>query len=133
MLSHHEASLKIVFFDGECGLCHGVVRNLLRLDKKKQLKFASLKGETAKIYLNHQDLPCDTVVYVCEGRLLKKSDAILRILIDFKGVYLGFALLFLIPRWFRDFLYDLVARNRYRFCKGACSLHKLEQNVQFLP
>ena len=133
MLSHNDASLKIVFFDGDCGLCHVVVGNLLRLDKKKQLKFASLKGETAKSYLNHQDLSHPTVIYMCDGKVFKKSDAVLKLLTDFKGVYVGFALLFLMPRKFRDFLYDVVARNRYRFFKGECSLHKLEQNVQFLP
>jgi len=133
MSSHNEKNTKIVFFDGDCGLCQGMVSKLLFLDKKKQLKFAPLKGKTAKAYLTHQDLSCPTVVYVCAGTLFKKSDAVLRILIDLKGLYLVFNLFFLIPRWLRDFLYDLLAKHRYRFFKSGCDLYKPTQNTPFLP
>ena len=38
----------VLFFDGECGLCNGVVRILIRLDRTGRLHYAPLQGASAK-------------------------------------------------------------------------------------
>ena len=37
----------VIFFDGECPLCHGSVGFLLRRDRDGVLRFAPLRGDTA--------------------------------------------------------------------------------------
>lgn len=59
--------------------------------------------------------PLDTLMLLEGGRLTTKSTAIIRI-----AKYLGGAgslatVAFIVPRFIRDTLYDLVAKNRYRW------------------
>jgi hypothetical protein len=41
----------VLFFDGECGLCNGLVRILIRLDRPGRLHYAPLQGPSAQAYL----------------------------------------------------------------------------------
>ncbi len=43
--------MKIVFYDGECGVCNRFVFFLLERDHKDQLNFAPLQGPTAKLLI----------------------------------------------------------------------------------
>ena len=47
----------VLLFDGECGLCNGVVRFLLRQDTAARLHFAPLQSGPAQEYLRAQGLP----------------------------------------------------------------------------
>ncbi len=109
---------KIVLFDGACVLCNRSVDFLLKTDRKKRLKFASLQSDIAASMLKpiqNQPLTEDTIIFNDEGRLFIKSTAVLRI-----AGYLGFpystlAIFRLIPRSLRDGIYDWIARNRARW------------------
>src|SRR5512140_2976539 len=57
----------VLLFDGECGLCHRVVRLLLRLDREARLRFAPLQGPSAQAFLRTHGLPAadfDSLVFV---------------------------------------------------------------------
>jgi predicted DCC family thiol-disulfide oxidoreductase YuxK len=56
----------------------------------------------------------DSVVYFSGNRYFQKSDAILGLLNDLGGGWRFFGVLRLIPRRWRDYIYDIIARNRYR-------------------
>jgi len=109
---------KIVLFDGACVLCNRSVDFLLKTDRKKRLKFASLQSDIAAFILKpiqNQPLTEDTIIFIDEGRLFVKSTAVLRI-----AGYLGFpysaiAIFRIIPRPLRDGLYDFIARNRIKW------------------
>jgi len=105
----------IIFFDGVCVLCNGIVDHIIKYDKQKRLKFASLQGETAKIKLNNSYIrDLDSIVYLREGRFHTKSDAILYILRDIANFYALLFVFIIIPKFIRDFFYDLIARSRYK-------------------
>ena len=130
--------MKIVFFDGYCNLCNGLVNWLMRADKKKTLQFASLQGETAARRLlaaagAPRDL--DTVVYLRNGKQLERSSAALMILFDLGGAWVLAAPLLLVPKFLRDLAYALVARNRYRVFgkKDTCRLPTPEERERMLP
>ena len=122
---------RILFYDGDCGLCAQSVRFFLRIDRHKRIYFAPLQGETAQSYLpaNLRDAQClSTVVYQrsdSDGQsLLLRSDAVAHALNDVGGLwsYLGW-LLRLIPSSLRDWGYNLIAKNRLKFFpEGACAL-----------
>lgn len=102
---------KIVFYDGECGLCQRSISIINHWDKNKKLLFAPLNGETYKQLFNETN-DMSTVVFYVDGHLFMKSDAIIEIGRQLGGVKLSFLLLKLVPKFIRDFFYLLIARHR---------------------
>ena len=133
---------RILFYDGDCGLCAQSVRFFLRIDRQKRIYFAPLQGETAQSCLpaNLRDaLYLSTVVYLrndSDGQsLFLRSEAVARALIDVGSLwgFLGW-LLRLIPTPLRDWGYNLIAKNRLKlFLDGACALPTEQARERFLP
>lgn len=127
----------IVFFDGVCGLCRRVVRWIIRIDRQHVLDLAPLQGETAKRLLSPGYRELSTVVLWrgSEEEILVKSDAILSILSKLGWPAFVIAVLKICPRRLRDWIYQLVARYRYRlFGKhDTCERPSSEHAHRFLP
>ena len=133
---------RILFYDGDCGLCAQSVRFFLKIDRHKRICFAPLQGETAKGYLpaNLRDAQClSTVVYRRSNSngqsLFLRSEAVAHALIDVGGVWglLG-RFLRLIPTPLRDWAYNLIAKNRLKlFPDGACTLPTEQARERLLP
>ena len=113
----------VLFFDGECGLCHRVVRLLLRLDRRGALRFAPLQGPTAQGYLRAHRLPTedfDSLVFVPDWRrrdrpeFLLRTDGALAAALAAGGLGSVVAWARVLPGGWRDAGYRLVARWRYR-------------------
>ena len=133
---------RILFYDGDCGLCAQSVRFFLKIDRHKRICFAPLQGETAQGYLpaylrDAQSL--STVVYRCRDAdkrsLFLRSEAVASALIDVGGVWglLG-RFLRLIPTPLRDWAYNLIAKNRLKFLpNGACDLPTEQARERLLP
>ena len=131
----------IVFFDGVCNLCQGSVRYLIKNDKKGVLKFASLQGDYAKDFVNQKDFVDQTEIHSMQSimffdgkNLYKKSTAVLK-LSSLLGNWHQLLLLgYILPRFLRDWLYDIVANNRYRLFgkKDECMLPSKGLENRFL-
>jgi predicted DCC family thiol-disulfide oxidoreductase YuxK len=111
----------LLLFDGECGLCNGVVRFLLREDGWGQLRFAPLQGPTAQALLKRLGLPTadfDTIVFMPDeaGEVFYlRSRGVLAALDGLGGLWRIVAWLgYLVPGPLRDGVYRLVAALRYR-------------------
>lgn len=112
----------VLLYDGECGLCNGVVRFLLRHDRVGRLKFAPLQSAPAQAYLAAQGLPTadfDSLVFVPDwshpapGAALLRTDGALAAIAELGGGWRILAKLHVLPRWLRDPCYKLVAKTRY--------------------
>jgi predicted DCC family thiol-disulfide oxidoreductase YuxK len=108
-----------VFYDGHCGLCHRAVKFILKHDRSgSAFRFAPLQGETIQSRVPADrlaSLPDSFVVLTRDGTLLMRSNASLYILQSLGGGWKILAnILHVIPRSFRDLVYDFVARIRYR-------------------
>ena len=115
----------IVFFDGVCNLCQGSVRYLIKHDKKGVLKFASLQGNYAKDFVNETEIQSMQSILFFDGKMLyKKSTAVLKLSRLLGGWHQLLVLGYILPRFFRNWLYNIVARNRYRWFgkKDQCML-----------
>tara|TARA_B100001769_G_scaffold151257_1_gene118583 strand:+ start:437 stop:820 length:384 start_codon:yes stop_codon:yes gene_type:complete len=115
----------IVFFDGVCNLCQGSVRYLIKHDKKGVLKFASLQGNYAKDFVNETKIQSMQSILFFDGKMLyKKSTAVLKLSRLLGGWHQLLLLGYILPRFFRDWLYNIVAMNRYRWFgkKDQCML-----------
>lgn len=109
--------MNIVLFDGLCNLCNKTVLMLIKFDKKNNLHFAAqqtIAGEKLKNqYLVKQDT--SSVVFIKENLVYYKSDAIIEIAKLLSGWPRIAVLAVVFPKFFRNWIYDLVAKNRYRF------------------
>lgn len=105
-----------LLFDGVCNLCNRVVIFIIRKDKKAKIKFAPLQSPAGEFYLKKHNLSIDvidSIVYMKEDRLLLKSSAVLHL---FKDLGDGWSLIYgliIMPKFLRDYLYDIIARRRY--------------------
>jgi predicted DCC family thiol-disulfide oxidoreductase YuxK len=107
----------VILFDGVCNLCNGTVDFLMKRDRKKQFRFASLQSETGDFLRLQYRIPADSdsVILIKSETVYFKSDAALEIA-DMLPYPLKIAgLLRIIPQKFRDKLYDWIAKNRYRW------------------
>lgn len=129
----------ILFYDGDCGLCHRAVLFTLKRDRKGLFAFAPLQGETVATLLDEASraaLPDSLVLREPAGELRVKSAAVVALLkrLGFFWKALG-AALWIIPRPMRDFGYDLVAKVRHRLFRkpeGACPIVPAELRERFL-
>ncbi len=131
--------MRIVFFDGYCNLCNGLVDWLLKADTSQTLRFASLQGEAAKKYLKNtagKKAPnLDSIVYFREERAYQRSHAILMLLADLGGVWKFVKIFLIVPSTFRDLIYSLVAKNRYRIFgkRDTCRIPTPAEMNRLLP
>ena len=128
----------MLFFDGVCNLCNWSVDFVIKRDKKKLFRFASLQGETAhRLVPNYaEEAGLSTVVLINGDGQFIRSAAVGRVLKGLGGFWKlvgGFILLW--PRPIRDWFYKLVVKNRYKWAgkKETCRLPTPEERAQFLP
>lgn len=127
---------QIVFFDGVCHLCNGFVDSVITLDTNHVLYFAPLQGETAQALLPAQDrVHLDSVIYYESEKIYTSSTAILKILIKLGGLFELFRFFWIIPRPLRDFVYKIIAHNRYRWFgkREFCRFPLPEERGYLLP
>lgn len=109
---------RILYFDGLCTLCNGTVRWIIRHDRRAVIRFASLQGEAGVDFLRSNGLASGTpgtFIYHRDGKVLDRSTAALRVAGDL-GLPWKLAMVFiLVPRPLRDAVYNVIARNRYRW------------------
>lgn len=128
---------RILFYDGDCGICTRSVRFLLKRDRHSRLHFAPLQGTTAQSLLPEGlRKKLSTAVYRRrEGEVYLRSEAVLYALIDTGSTWRFTArALLCLPNGFRDADYNWVAQNRERLSpKGACPMPSKHEREQLLP
>jgi predicted DCC family thiol-disulfide oxidoreductase YuxK len=126
----------IVFFDGVCGFCNFFINWIMLRDRRRQLRFSPLQGQTARLMLPPQRWQqLSTVVFLTPNGMWVRSAAVVRILLAMGGPWkLAAALLWIIPRPLRDLGYILIGKVRYRiFGKlDQCRLPSAEERARFL-
>lgn len=118
--------MNIVLFDGVCNLCNGAVVFIISRDKLCRFRFASLQSNIGKKLCCQCGIPKnnESIIYIRKGKCFYESTAILKIFYDLKGIYRVMYLFIIIPPFVRNFIYRLIARNRYRLFgkRDSCML-----------
>lgn len=127
----------IIFFDGVCNFCNGSVNFIIKRDKKNKFLFAALQSEAGKEFLTSKGLnpdKFDSIIAVHDGIPLQKSDAALEIARNLGFPWFMFYGFRILPRFFRDFFYKLIAKNRYTLFgkKESCMIPTAEIRTKFL-
>jgi predicted DCC family thiol-disulfide oxidoreductase YuxK len=108
----------VILFDGICNLCNNSVQFVIRRDRAKQFRFASLQSEYGKQFLAIHQLPqtdYNSFILFENNTVFTRSTAALKVVRKLNGGWPVLYTLIVVPRFLRDFLYDLIARNRYRW------------------
>lgn len=112
------ADRPVIVFDGVCPLCSANARFILRHDRRRHFRLASMQSEAgAALYRRFGIDPADpeTLILVEGDRARRDSDAVLAIWSGLGWPWRAAAAARIIPAALRDPLYRWVARNRYRW------------------
>ena len=107
----------ILLFDGHCNFCNAWVRLIVRRDTAKKILFAPLQSSVGRKMLKEQKLDVnytDSLVFFEGERLSVSSTAALRIFSYLDGWERHLQLLSFLPCTFRDAIYHLFAKYRYK-------------------
>ena len=107
----------IILFDGVCVLCSRWYRFVTARDGKGRFRFVAIQSAEGRVLAEKFGIDPDnpeTFILVADGKAFVRSDAALRILAELPH-WRWTVLLRAIPAALRDALYNVIARNRYRW------------------
>lgn len=133
-----EKNKQLILFDGVCNLCNSSVQFVIKQDRNNHFLFAPLQGEIGKKIIDLYKIDTSKVdsiiLYVPEKGIFSKSTAALKI-----ASKLGFpinltSIFIIIPAFIRNWVYDFIAKNRYRWFgkKESCMIPSPQLKNKFL-
>ncbi|GIV36165.1 MAG: thiol-disulfide oxidoreductase [Cyclobacteriaceae bacterium] len=108
----------VVLFDGYCNLCTTSVQFIIKHDRKKIFRFASLQSAAGRTLLQTFNVPqtkAGSVVLIAGARAYTESTAALHIARRLSGLWPFLFVFMVVPPFIRDAVYRFVARNRFRW------------------
>jgi len=129
---------KIILFDGVCNLCNGAVQFIIKHDKKDIFRFVALQSELGiEIckYIGIDQIKIDSIILYHPGvAYYYKSSAVLEIGEDLGGIYNLTFILKIFPEKLRNYIYDYIAKNRYKWYgkKESCMIPTPELKAKFI-
>ncbi|MBB5171216.1 thiol-disulfide oxidoreductase DCC family protein [Rummeliibacillus sp. G93] len=116
----------VVLFDGECNFCDSSVQFIIKHDPKGRFYFSSLQGDTGEKMREKYQIPSsiDSIVLIEDDKVYYKSTAALRICKGLSGFWKIFYFFVAVPLPLRNAVYDIIAKNRYKWFgkKESCML-----------
>jgi predicted DCC family thiol-disulfide oxidoreductase YuxK len=107
----------LIVFDGVCVLCNGFARFVAKRDSANRFRFAEAQSPLGGALFRHyglDDIDFETNLLVQDGRASGRMEAFARILAQLGGPWPAAKIVLALPRPARDWLYDRIAKNRYR-------------------
>lgn len=128
---------RIILFDGICNLCNNAVKFVLKRDRNSVFKFASLQSDVAiKLLRNTKvpDIDSGTFVLIENGAIYTRSTAALKVCKHLSGVWPILTVFWIVPRFLRDWVYNLISNNRYLWFgkRDTCMIPSPEVENKFL-
>ena len=108
----------VILFDGVCNFCNAGVNFIIKQDKKRVFRFAALQSPTGQKLLDVFHLPkegFDSFVVIDDGVAYKKSTAGLKVYGKLPWYWKWTQMFWVVPPFIRNGLYDLIAKNRYKW------------------
>ena len=127
--------MKVIFFDGYCGLCNGFIDFMMKIDRSAKFKFSPLQSDFARSTLRSEDVnDLKSLVVLIDGKFYRKAPGVLRALAELGGTWKLISILRILPSGLLNLGYDVVAQNRYRlFGKSdTCRLPTPVEKTRFI-
>lgn len=129
---------KLILFDGICNLCSNAVTTVIKYDKKNTFLFTALQSEKGKEIINYLNIDVakidSIILYESAISYNVKSNAALKVMNSFGGIWTLTQMFWVFPEGFRNFIYDYIAKNRYKWFgkKESCMIPTSELKAKFL-
>jgi predicted DCC family thiol-disulfide oxidoreductase YuxK len=128
--------MNIILFDGVCNLCNNFVPFLIKYDKNNIFRFAAMQTKAGERIMQEYNVLNDrkSIILIKQGTVFYKSDAIIEIAKQITGWPSILKYGFLFPKFLRDGIYDLIAKNRYFLFgkKDTCSTPSEKDSKRFI-
>jgi predicted DCC family thiol-disulfide oxidoreductase YuxK len=112
----------IIVFDGVCVLCTANARFVLNNDREGHFRMAAMQDAAGASIMHHAGLdPKDPTSFILldppsqGGRIWMNSDAVLHMWSQLGWPWRIGTVFRIIPRFIRDPIYKMIARNRYKW------------------
>lgn len=127
----------ILLFDGLCNLCNDSVNFILKRDKIGKFKFTSLQSSRGIELCKQHNIDTnivDSIVLIKNDSVFIKSSAVLEIVKDMPIGWSLFRIGIILPKFARDWLYDIIAKHRYKLFgkKDECPIPHKDVQDRFL-
>jgi predicted DCC family thiol-disulfide oxidoreductase YuxK len=127
----------VVLFDGVCNLCNASVLFIVRRDPHGVFRFAALQSAFARELMVRHNLDTDglhSFIVVHHSRLYRRSRAALEITKRLSGLWPALYILIIVPPFIRDWIYDWIASNRYKWFgkRNECMVPTPELRSRFI-
>lgn len=126
----------IILFDGECNFCDHSVQFIIKRDPAAFFKFTSLQSDKGQALLQQYQVPANinSFVLISNNKVYHHSSAALHVSKHLKGLWKAAYFFIIVPVPIRDFFYNIIAKNRYRWFgkKSSCMLPSPDVRKRFL-
>jgi predicted DCC family thiol-disulfide oxidoreductase YuxK len=125
----------VLFFDGVCGLCNGVIDFVMRFDKQKKIQFSPLQSDYAKSKLPVEfTQSLSTLVVLKQNQIFTQSEAVFLIAQQLGGIFRLLLIFKLLPSSLRNQIYGWISDSRYQIFgkKDSCRLPTPSEKSRFL-
>ena len=138
MVNKFPKQKKIILFDGVCNLCNSSINYVIDKDVDDEFRFLALQSDLGKELQNYLGITSKTldsiILFIPDEAYYIKSTAAIKIMSRFSGAWKLISIFNIIPASIRDFIYDVVARNRYKWYgkQNQCRIPTPELKSKFL-
>ena len=130
MIELSDSKQPVILFDGVCNLCNSAVQYVIKHDAEKQFLFASLQSNfgqrvLAKYHLSTANF--SSFILLKNDKIYLKSTAALLVAKQLQGAISWLYLFRVIPTFIRNGVYNVIAKNRYKWFgkqDACCYQHK---------
>jgi predicted DCC family thiol-disulfide oxidoreductase YuxK len=109
---------RVIVFDGHCNICSGWVRFMASHPTTPPFRLVPMQSEEGRLLLTAHGIDPDdpaTFLVLDADMALQASDGAIHVIAVLGGLWRAVRLARWVPRPWRDALYRLLARNRYRW------------------
>ena len=106
----------VVYYDDGCTFCSYWKERLDKWDSKNVFRFYSVYQKGTRTHRFKEFSHIDSILVTHDSKILLKSDAILFCVRQLGGLFWLSAICYIIPRILRDWIYDIIAKNRQKIC-----------------
>jgi predicted DCC family thiol-disulfide oxidoreductase YuxK len=109
---------RVVVFDGFCHVCSGGVRFVMGHPVDPPFEIVPMQSERGReLLVRHGIDPDDPTTFLVldDGKAMTESDASIHVVAALGGIWRLAAAGRIVPKLVRDWMYRVLARNRYRW------------------
>lgn len=133
----YSSNHKTILFDGVCNLCNSSVQFIIKRDYKDVFRFTALQSDAGTAIVTKYNIDTsktDSIVLIDGGNYFVKSTAALKIAKNLSGAYPLLYGFMIVPNFIRNWVYDIIAKNRYKWFgkKDSCMIPTAELKKKFL-